>query len=309
MRILIALGGNALLKRGQNLSASAQRENVALAAAVLAREILAGHQLIITHGNGPQVGLLGLQSLSGPPASAMPLDVLGAETEGWIGYSIELALRNALPRETRIVTLLTQTLVDAADSAFQHPNKPVGPIYDEAAARHLAALNHWVVMPDGKAWRRAVASPAPIAILEIDSIKTLVQAGSTLICGGGGGIPVIRQTDGTLTGIEAVIDKDATSALLAGQLGVDRFIMLTDVDGVYLGYGTPGARLITHSTPSELRAEGTAFAAGSMGPKAAAACAFVAATGKNCAIGAMPALHEIITGQAGTMISPDIAQA
>jgi carbamate kinase len=306
MRILIALGGNALLKRSENLSAATQRENVALAAAVLAREILAGHKLIITHGNGPQIGLLGLQSLSGPPASAMPLDVLGAESEGWIGYSIELALRNALPAETHIVSVLTQTLVDAVDPAFQHPSKPIGPIYNEATARHLASLNDWVVMPDGRSWRRAVASPAPIAILEIDAIKALVQAGVTTICAGGGGIPVIRQTDGKLTGIEAVIDKDATSALLARQLGADIFVMLTDVDGVYVGYGTPDAKLITHSTPADLRAAETAFAAGSMGPKAAAACAFVAATGKSCAIGAMPALHEIIIGQAGTTISPDI---
>jgi carbamate kinase len=307
MRILVALGGNALLQRGQTLSAQAQQVSVAAAAAVLAREIVDGHQLIITHGNGPQVGLLALQSAAGPVASIMPLDVLGAESEGWVGYSIELALRNALPDQAKIVTLLTQTLVDAADMAFQHPSKPIGPIYDEATARHLATQNHWDVKPDGVFWRRVVASPAPIAILELDAIKLLVEAGITVVCGGGGGIPVVRQPGGKLTGVEAVIDKDATSALLAEQLGVDLFIMLTDVNGVFLDFGTAKSRMITHSSPAEIVSHISGFATGSMGPKTSAASRFVEATGKRSIIGSMPELHELITGTAGTTISPDIA--
>jgi carbamate kinase len=305
VRILIALGGNALLKRGQTLSAETQERNVAAACAVLAREIVAGHQLIITHGDGPQVGLLALQSAAGPRASVMPLDVLGAESEGWIGHSIELALRNALPEGAKIVTLLTQTLVDSADLAFQHPSKPIGPIYDEATAQLLARQNHWRVKPDGASWRRVVASPTPIAILELDAIKALLQAEITVICGGGGGIPVIRLTGKKLAGIEAVIDKDATSALLAEQLNADLFIMLTDVEGVYLDFGKPNARVITQSNPDEMHSYGAAFAAGSIGPKAAAACAFVKASGKRSVIGAMPALHQLIAGTAGTTVLPD----
>jgi len=308
MRILVALGGNALLQRGQTLSAQAQQASVAAAAAVLAREIVDGHQLIITHGNGPQVGLLALQSAAGPVASAMPLDVLGAESEGWIGYNIELALRNALPDQAKIVTLLTQTLVDAADMAFQHPSKPIGPVYDEATAEHLATQNHWTVKPDGASWRRVVASPAPIAVLELDAIKLLVQSGITVVCGGGGGIPVVRQPEGKLAGIESVIDKDATSALLAKELGVDLFIMLTDVRGVFLDFGTANSRMITNSNPAQMLSHHSAFPAGSMGPKASAACSFVEATGRRSIIGAMPELHELIIGTAGTTISPDIAK-
>lgn len=306
MRILVALGGNALLKRGQTLSAEAQQTSVAAAAAVLAREIIAGHQLIITHGNGPQVGLLALQTAAGPMVSAMPLDVLGAESEGWIGYSIELALRNALPDGAKMVTLLTQTLVDATDAAFQHPSKPIGPVYDEATAQHLATQNHWTVKPDGALWRRVVASPTPVTILQLDAIKLLVQAGITVICGGGGGIPVIRQMDDKFAGIEAVIDKDATSALLAEQLAADLFIMLTDVNGVYLDFGTAQSRMITHSNPAEMLSHMASFAVGSMGPKTAAACSFVGATGRRSVIGAMPELHQLIAGTAGTAVLPDI---
>ena len=302
MRILIALGGNALLERGQTLSAAAQQANAAAAAVVLAREILAGHQLIVTHGNGPQVGLLALQSAAGPGAAAMPLDVLGAESEGWIGYSLELALRNALPEGARLVTLLTQTLVGVDDVAFQNPSKPIGPVYDEAMARRLAALHQWTIKPDGGYWRRVVASPAPITVLESEAIGVLVEGGFTVICGGGGGIPVIRR-DGKLAGIEAVIDKDAPSALLAEGLGAELFVMLTDVDGVYLDFATPKSRMITRSGPAEMRRHHAAFAAGSMGPKTDAACCFVEATGKRSVIGAMAALHELIAGTAGTAVS------
>jgi carbamate kinase len=257
--VLVALGGNALLRRGKTLSAAAQQAAIATAASVLAQVVAAGHRLIITHGNGPQVGLLALQSAAGPPESAMPLDVLGAESEGWIGYSIELALRNALPEGASVVTLLTQTLVDPADKSFDKPTKPIGPVYDEARAKALAAANNWAIAPEEQNFRRVVASPKPLGIIEIASIKRLTHEGTIVICAGGGGIPVARLADGKLAGIEAVIDKDATSALLAEQAGADLFIMLSDVPGVYLNYGDKNQLLIgntdaaaigaTHSPP------------------------------------------------------------
>ncbi len=303
MRIVVALGGNALLRRGETLSAAAQQAAVSDAARSFACVAAMGHQLVITHGNGPQVGLLALQSLAGPVESAMPLDILGAESEGWIGYSIELALRNALPADATVVTLLTQTLVDGSDDAFSRPAKPIGPVYDEATAKKLAAANHWSIAPDSKGWRRVVASPEPQGILEIVVIRQLAESGTIVICAGGGGIPVQRMSDGTLAGAEAVIDKDKTSALLARQLGADLFIMLTDVAGVYLNYGTKNARMIRHTSPQELAAEGASFGAGSMAPKIEAACAFVHETGRSAAIGALGDLADIIIGTKGTTIA------
>lgn len=303
MRILVALGGNALLRRGETLSAAAQQATIGKAAEMLAHEVFAGHHLVITHGNGPQVGLLALQSAAGPPDSTMPLDVLDAESEGWIGYTIELALRNALPEGALVVTLLTQVLVDPLDKAFNAPSKPIGPVYDKATANQLAQERHWSVAPDGKFWRRVVASPKPIQIVEIASIKRLIDTGAIIICGGGGGIPVRRLEDGKLAGIEAVIDKDETSALLAEQIGADLFIMLSDVPGVYLDYGTRDQRLITEIDPVAIEAFMPSFATGSMGPKVAAACAFVRATGQKACIGALSDLSEIIEGRKGTIIS------
>jgi carbamate kinase len=303
MRILVALGGNALLRRGETLSAVAQQATIGIAAQMLAHEVFAGHHLVITHGNGPQVGLLALQSAAGPPKSAMPMDVLDAESEGWIGYTIELALRNALPEGAIVVTLLTQVLVDPRDRAFNAPGKPIGPVYDEATAQSLAQERDWAVAPDGKFWRRVVASPKPKQIIEIASIKRLIDTGAIIICAGGGGIPVRRLEDGKLAGIEAVIDKDATSALLAEQIGADLFIMLSDVPGVYLDYGTKEQRLITESDLVSMEAYMPSFAVGSMGPKVAAACAFVRATGQKACIGALSDLSEIIEGRRGTIIS------
>jgi len=303
MRILVALGGNALLRRGQALSTAAQQASIDIAAGLLAHAVLAGHHIIITHGNGPQVGLLALQSAAGPPESTMPLDVLDAESEGWIGYTIELALRNALPEGAIVVTLLTQVVVDAHDRAFNAPNKPIGPVYEEATAKHLASQNHWSVQPDGKFWRRVVASPKPMEIVEIAAIKRLVDTGAIIICGGGGGIPVRRLADGKLAGIEAVIDKDATSALLAEKLGADMFIMLSDVPAVYLDYGSKTQRMITNTDPVTMDAYAPSFAAGSMGPKVAAACAFVRATGQLACIGELSDLPDIIEGRKGTIIS------
>ncbi len=305
MRIVVALGGNALLPRGQKLTAALQQKTAARAAAVLAQAIGAGHQLIITHGNGPQVGLLALQSAAGPAESRLPLDALGATSEGWIGYAIELALRNALPDGAIVATLMTQALVDADDPAFSRPGKPIGPVYDEATARLLAEQNHWQVAADGKFWRRVVASPKPMEILEIISILRLVDSGATVICGGGGGIPVYRGPDGKLAGVEAVIDKDTTSALLALRAGADMLIMLTDVDGVYLDYGTRDQHVLGNTSASALATHAEAFQAGSMGPKIAAACEFVHQSGKPAAIGAMDDLCEILAGRRGTAIYPD----
>ncbi|HQU02001.1 MAG TPA: carbamate kinase, partial [Acetobacteraceae bacterium] len=243
MLVVVALGGNALLKRGEPLTAQAQDVALARAAVLLAGIVTEGHQLVITHGNGPQVGLLALQSAAGPAISALPLDVLGAESEGWIGYATERALRNALPQEAVVVTLLAQTLVDPHDEAFAHPTKPIGPTYNEPTAKALAERNKWSVAIDGTFWRRVVASPKPIGVIELDSIKRLVESGAIVICAGGGGIPVYRDANKKLFGVEAVIDKDSTSGLLATQMDADLFIMLTDVAGVYMGYGTDRARI------------------------------------------------------------------
>jgi len=305
MRIVIALGGNALLKRGQPLTAQAQAIAVAEVVGLLAGVAAAGHQLVITHGNGPQVGLLALQSAVGPAISALPLDILGAESEGWIGYSIELALRNALPEGAVVVTLLTQTLVDPKDEAFSHPTKPIGPTYDEASAKKLAETNNWSVAADGKFWRRVVASPKPTGIIELSSIKRLADSGAVVICAGGGGIPVCKGADQKFTGIEAVIDKDTTSGLLAEQIGADMFIMLTDVSGIYINYGTKLARVIARAGPNALADRASSFGTGSMGPKVSAACHFVSTTGRRAAIGALGDLDEIIIGTRGTIVSTD----
>ena len=308
MHIVVALGGNALLRRGEALSAAAQQASIRGAARLLADAILDGHHLTITHGNGPQFGLLALQSLAGPAASILPLDVLGAESEGWIGYTIELALRNALTENTSVVSLLTQTLVDREDKAFSVPTQPIGPVYDEATARHLAAERKWSVVPDGNGWRRIVASPKPRGIIEIASIRRMIKAGIIVICAGGGGIPVCRGTDGEFVGVEAVIDKDATSALLAQEINADLLVMLTDVDGVYLDYGTDHARKVNHADPDILQANGAEFKAGSMAPKVAAACAFVRGTGNRAAVGALSDLSGMIAGAKGTMITPKQAK-
>ncbi|MBU6396624.1 MAG: carbamate kinase [Rhodospirillales bacterium] len=304
MLIVVALGGNALLRRGERLSAENQHRAIITAARVLAAAILKGHKLVITHGNGPQVGLLALQSLAGPVEGALPLDVLGAESEGWIGYALELALRNALPPGAEVATVLTQTLVDATDVAFSVPTKPIGPVYDENQAKRLAAEHNWSVAPDGKGWRRVVASPQPQGIVEIASINRLISAGVTVICAGGGGIPVCAGADGCLTGVEAVVDKDATSELLAEQSGAALFVMLTDVGGVYLDYGSKAQKMIAKAGPAALAAHAAAFQSGSMGPKVAAACNFVRHTGHPAAIGALGDLAEILAGQKGTIISP-----
>jgi carbamate kinase len=304
MRIVVALGGNALLKRGEPMTAEVQRANVRVAAEAIA-PVAQAHQVVISHGNGPQVGLLALQGAAYKPDEAFPLDVLGAETEGMIGYMIEQELGNLLPFEVPFATVLTMVEVDPDDPGFQNPTKFVGPVYEKAEADRLAAEKGWVVKPDGAKWRRVVPSPLPKRIFEIRPIRWLLDQGTVVICAGGGGIPTMYQkgADRKLIGVEAVIDKDLCTELLARDLDADLFVMLTDADAVYLDWGTPTQRAIRRATPEAL--SGIGFAAGSMGPKVAAACAFAQATGKKAAIGALEDLSRIIAGEAGTTISKE----
>lgn len=306
MRIVVALGGNALLKRGEPITAAAQRANIRRAAASLAELIGAGHQIVVTHGNGPQVGLLALQSAAGPKDGAYPLDILGAESEGMIGYLIEQELGNLLADGVPLATLLTQVRVDVSDPAFRHPTKPIGPGYDEETARRIEADRGWTFAPDGTKWRRVVASPEPLEILELKVISLLVEAGVVVICAGGGGIPVVERVDGSLLGIEAVIDKDRASALLARQLGADMLLLLTDVDAVYLDFGKSNARRIARAGVTAL-APGQ-FAAGSMRPKVEAASMFAATTGHPAAIGRLEDAVAILRRDAGTRIEVGAAE-
>jgi carbamate kinase len=303
VRIVIALGGNALLRRGEPLDAAVQLGNVRRAARALA-PITSDHQVIVTHGNGPQVGFLALQGEAGPAARPLPLDVLGAETQGMIGYMIEDELRDALQGSRELATVLTQVVVDADDPAFAGPTKPVGPVYGETEARALARERGWSVAPDGAHWRRVVPSPEPRRIVEIVAIRLLVEAGVIVICAGGGGVPVVRETSGSLRGAEAVIDKDLCAALLASQLEASALLMLTDADAVYAGWGGPDAAPIRRATPSMLRA--MTFPAGSMAPKVEAACRFVEGGGERfAAIGALEDAAAILRGEKGTRISTD----
>lgn len=300
MRVVIALGGNALLRRGQALTAENQRENVQVAAEAMA-PIAAEHELVISHGNGPQVGLLALQGAAYKPDEAYPLDVLGAQTEGMIGYMIEQELGNLLPFEVPFATILTMIEVDAADPAFKDPTKFIGPVYDEATARKFAEEKGWAIRQDGDKWRRVVASPQPRRIFEIRPIQWLLDKKTIVICAGGGGIPTAYDADRKLHGIEAVIDKDFASELLARELGADLFIMATDADAVYSDWGTPDQRAIRSAAPEEMRRFD--FPAGSMGSKVDAACQFAERTGKAAAIGALADLPAIVEGRAGTTIS------
>ncbi|MGB5556754.1 MAG: carbamate kinase [Paracoccaceae bacterium] len=302
MRVVVALGGNALLRRGETPSAKAQRDSIRVVADALAGLMRAGHRLVVTHGNGPQVALLALPGEVAGKSGAFPLDVLGAETEGMIGYVLQQELDNAYGPPARFATLLTQVEVDPDDPAFARPTKPVGPVYDKQQAHRLAADRGWTVAHDGDAGRRVVPSPRPLAILEIEVIRPLVDQGVTVICAGGGGIRVARRSDGTFVGVEAVIDKEHASGLLAAELGADAFVMLTDVDAVYADWGTREQHPIDEATPESL--SGMDFAAGSMAPKVAAACAFVERTGGMAGIGALDAVAESLAGKAGTRVKP-----
>jgi carbamate kinase len=298
MRIVAALGGNALLRRGEAMTAENQRANIRCAAGVLAELIAAGHSLIVTHGNGPQVGLLALQAAAAPQ-SPFPLDVLDAESAGMIGYVLQQELGNVL-KGRLFATLLTQVRVDPADPAFSNPTKPIGPVYDEATARRLAAERSWRIAPDNDKWRRVVPSPRPLAILEAQVLAFLVERDVVVICTGGGGIPVVELANGAITGVEAVIDKDFASSLLARQLKADLLLMLTDVDAVYLDYNRSTARRLGNVSTKDISA--TDFPAGSMGPKVAAAIEFAEATGRSAAIGRLEDAADIVTGTKGTHI-------
>ena len=310
MRIVIALGGNALLRRGEPMTTEVQRQNVRVAARAIA-PLATGHSVVVVHGNGPQVGLLALQAESYDGAPPYPLDVMDAGTQGMIGYLIQQELRGLLPPDHQVATLLTMVAVDPGDPAFAHPTKFVGPVYDKAAADELAAKKGWAFRPDGPAWRRVVPSPEPVQILEIEPISWLLERGAVVVCAGGGGIPTRLPSPGTdedeLVGVEDVIDKDLAGELLAENLRSDLFLMVTDVDGVYLDWGRPEQRRLGEVTPGELA--GYEFAAGSMGPKVEAATRFVARTGKRAAIGSLADIAGIVAGTAGTSIVAQKATA
>jgi carbamate kinase len=307
VRVVAALGGNALLRRGQELSAENQRENARAACKALAPVALE-HELVISHGNGPQVGLLALQGSAYTAVDTYPLDVLGAQTEGMIGYMLQQELGNELPFEKHLATLLTMIEVDGADPAFDDPTKPIGPLYDSQEAARLAEEKGWAFKPDGDSLRRVVPSPLPKRIFEIQAIRALLEQGCVVICAGGGGIPTRYTADPApagrrLVGVEAVIDKDLASALLAIDLEADVLAIVTDVDAVYADWGTPEQRAIRRASPAALGA--AAFAAGSMGPKVRAACQFVERTGKTAAIGSIHDTAALVRGEAGTVVTLD----
>ena len=304
MRLVIAVGGNALLERGEVPLAEIQEKHVDVAVEAIA-PLAELHELVITHGNGPQVGLLANESALDPDLpTPYPLDVLGAQTQGMIGYFFLQAIRNALPTR-EVVSLICQTEVASDDPAFTYPTKFVGPVYSEEEARRLASLRGWRVSPDGASWRRVVASPEPIRMLELPTIRLLLGHGAVVICAGGGGIPVIRGNDGHVRGAEAVIDKDLGASLLAQDLGADALVILTDVSNVETGFGTEGVRPIGHTTTAALRA--LPFPEGSMGPKIEAACRFVEATGNPAMIGRLDQAAELVRGECGTVVVSEMA--
>lgn len=301
MLVVLALGGNALLRRGEPLDPAVQLRNLRAAVSEAIAPIARHHQVVVTHGNGPQIGLLALQAAACKDVPPTPLDVLGAESEGMIGYLIEQALAGELPGR-ELATLLTQVEVDADDPAFSRPTKPIGPVYAEPEAERLAARTTWAFVRDGDGLRRAVASPEPRRIREINTIRLLVRAGVLVVCAGGGGIPVIAGADGGVRGVEAVIDKDLSAALLAEQIGADALLLLTDVAGVWARWPKPEGEPIRHATPAELRA--LRLDPGSMGPKVEAACRFAERTGRRAGIGAIAQAQAILAGTAGTIVGP-----
>ncbi len=302
MRIVVALGGNALLRRGQKPDAEVQERNVATAVASLA-PLADEHELVITHGNGPQVGVLALQSASDPNLTTpYPFDVLGAQTQGMIGYWLLQSMQNALPRR-QVAAIINQTLVEAGDPAFRDPTKFVGQVYGEQDACRLAADRGWTVKPDGEFWRRVVGSPTPKRVVETRLIRLLLESGAIVICAGGGGVPVVRNVQGLLEGVEAVVDKDLTTSVLAEALDADALLVLTDVAHVSRNFGTDQAEPILRASAVALRRE--EFPAGSMGPKVEAVCRFVEVTGAMAAIGRLEDAAAILRGEAGTIVTPD----
>ena len=305
MRLVVALGGNALLRRSQLPSAGNQLVNVRLACAQVAR-VAAAHDMVLTHGNGPQVGLLALQSAAYTAVDSYPLDVLDAETEGMLGYLLEQELANLLPASRAVASLLTRVEVDPKDPGFLVPTKPIGPVYTKAQADELAQRRRWVMAADGPGWRRVVASPKPLRIPGLGVIRGLLAQGTLVIAGGGGGIPVMRRLDGGgMEGVEAVIDKDLCSAHIAIALQADVLLIATDVAGVFVNWGQPDQRLLAATTPAELQA--FSFATGSMAPKVEAAVSFVRATGRRAVIGPLDRIEALLDGSAGTQVGPDAA--
>ena len=300
MRIVIALGGNALLRRGEDMTAENQRKNIQIAVKSLA-PIVENNELVISHGNGPQVGLLSLQSAAYKEVDEYPLDVLGAQTEGMIGYMIEQELGNLLPIEIPIASILTMVEVDPEDPAFSNPTKPIGPIYTKEEAEELQKVKGWEIKMDGKDWRRVVASPEPHRIFELRPIHWLLEKGTVVICAGGGGIPTIYNKDGKLEGVEVVIDKDRASSLLAFELEADVLIMATDTEGVFRDWGTKNQKIITKTTPEQIKKYN--FDKGSMGPKVEAACSFVERSGQRAVIGSLKDIKEMVDGIAGTQFT------
>ena len=301
MRVVVAIGGNALLERGERPDAVIQRRHVVQAAAALA-PLAADHQLVLCHGNGPQVGVLALESQADTSLSRpYPLDVLVAQTQGMIGYWLVQELRNAGVAQ-RAVCVMSQTVVDRADPAFGHPSKFIGASYDKGEAQALAARLGWTIAADGPRWRRVVASPRPLELVEIETVRSLADAGALVVCGGGGGVPVVRSEAGELSGVEAVVDKDLTAAELAITLKADHLLVLTDVPAIIRDYGMPGARPIQAIDADALSA--MTFPAGSMGPKVEACLRFVRASGQSAAIGALTDAADILAGRAGTTVSP-----
>ena len=301
MRIVAALGGNALQRRGERMSEDHLRANVRVAIAALAPLVHEGHELVITHGNGPQVGMIALQNEAGPEEGRCALDILGAQSQGMIGYLIEQEMRNRLGGKRAVATLLTQVLVDSSDAAFAHPSKPIGLHYDEVQAREKERSSGWTMMRDGAKWRRAVASPQPLDIPDADVIEMLAKQGTVTICLGGGGVPVVRDANGALKGVEAVIDKDIASALLAQKLRADRLLLLTDVDAVYEDWGDGKLKPMRRMDAAVI--DPLRFEEGTMRPKIAAAKAFALTTGKSCAIGALEDAAELLGGGKGTIIN------
>lgn len=298
MLIVIALGGNALLKRGEKMDASVMENNVKKAVIALA-PLAKDNQLLITHGNGPQIGLLAMQSAAYAGAAPYPMDVLGAETEGMIGYLIARELHNQLPGKN-IVTLLTQTIVHTGGAAYDSPTKFVGPVFSQQQAKQIEMERHWTFKPDGDHFRRVVPSPEPCSILEMPVIRQLVQSNVIVVCAGGGGIPVAHDQHGKLHGVEAVVDKDLASAWLAMELQADVLMMLTDVEGVYANWGTPQQHLLENVTVAEL--EQYQFPEGSMAPKIEAACRLVCCDGAMAFIGKLEDAGKLLDHKAGTCI-------
>ena len=304
MLVVVALGGNALLKRGEPMTAANQRRNVRIAAQALA-PVAAQARIVIAHGNGPQVGLLALQGAAYDKVETYPLDVLDAETEGMIGYMIEQELGNLLPFERPFATLLTMVEVDPGDPAFGNPTKFIGPVYTKPDADRLAKEKGWAFKADGEHWRRVVPSPQPKRIFEMRPIKWLLERNTVVIAAGGGGIPTMYEPGANrkLVGVECVIDKDLASELLARELDADLFIMLTDIDAVYVDWGKPTQKAIRRASPAAIGA--MPFPAGSMGPKVEAACEFVSRTGRRAAVGALDQLGAMADGTAGTQVVAD----